>query len=538
MKMKTPRALSVLTIFTLSALALYGVQPADTLPGPKAAYSLNGSGKSSVSGPKAVIENGKPVPGFDGKENGAYFFDFGKHYSSDLRNITIPLNINKDKFPKITLCCWAKISNSMQRMYVLGNGTNKRNRCIITDYQDDKWRWGLNCGDDGILWGSPIVDEWTFIAAIYDSHAQEARLVINDKVFKSRATTGFGEEKLWVGALIGSIDEIKIYDRILTLAEIEALSGKPITEGAEALVIKDRYSADEKAKQLEESKVQVGGIFIVDENEMGVYSANDPASSTTAMLTKGDSIRVLEKLPMEWCKISFKDGKTGFVRRSSILSSAYQEGDNVMIFRAKHQLDKLLDLRRLNSWLIIGVMAIFLICVAIYFTRLDNLLLRLHRNRDEYSAGGSKNEASVPAYGNFLNKIYPVMRYPRYPLFTGVILGITMFVGAFWDAYEMNWFFNEGFNILPIGYDRPIHWFLYISCTLNLILILSWVVESFVIAGPVVGFLRIVILLILNLMIWLVTFCLLLLVAAIIIGLFVLKAVGSAATRRRVYYYD
>lgn len=467
--------------------------------------------------------------------NGSQSFDFGKHYSKTIRNKTIPLNINS--LEEVTLCCQAKLSFSMQRMYILGNGTDKRNRCIIAEYHDNQFRWGLLCGKDGILWGPPVIEDWTFVAAFYDSRNQEARLVVNDMVYAQRSTADNGEENLFVGAIVGSIEKIKIYDRLLTKNELEELSGIIITKNVDALAIKDRYAFREKRELAEENKVKEGDVFIVDANELEIRSKNDEASGVLAILTVGNTLRVLEKLENRWYHVSSGEGKSGFLRRSAILDETYPVGSNVTIFRAKRMIDNLLDLRNLNSWLIIAVIATIVVFTAIYFRRLDELLLKLRFNHDKFADQGSKNDSSKSRKQNFLRRIYPIRKWPSYPLLTGVLLGATVVIGAFWDAYEMEWFFNEGYNILPIGYNRPVHWFLYGSCLLNLFLIISWVTESFVIAGPVVGLIRILLLAILNFMTFLVTFCLILVMAAIIIVLMVLKGLASSG-RRRVYYYD
>lgn len=319
---------------------------------------------------------------------------------------------------------------------------------------------------------------------------------------------------------------------LLILSTID-IHGKPVDKQE----VKDKYSFKEIAEKAEDDKVKVGNVFIVDAKEMVVRSSKDEADTTVSILTSGDTIRVLAKFEKHWVKILFKEDRIGYLKQSNILSNAYPEGASVLKFRIKRWIGNLFDLSRLNSWFIIGVFAVILVFVVIYFRQLDNFLLRLRVNHDQNADGGSKTNAYKPRRQNFLNRIYPVKRWPFYPLLSGVLLGITFVIGAFWNSGEVEWFFNVGFNILPVGYDQPIHWFLYISCLLNLLLILSWVVESFVLGGPFVGLLRIAILFILNVMSFLVTFCLVLLVAALIIGLFVLKGLASSRTRR-VYYYD
>ncbi|NOU46185.1 MAG: hypothetical protein HOO86_03885 [Bacteroidales bacterium] len=536
--MKTTRTISVLLAFIIfSCLSGSNLQAKDNPAGLKASYPLNGSGNNALAGPKATILKGKVVAGYDGKPNGAYFFDFGKHYSKSLHNITIPVNVNTKMYPKLSMGCWVKAAFSMQRMFVLGNGTDSRNRCIIADYHDDQFRWGLLCGSDGVLWGPPVVDEWVFVMALYDAKAQEARLIVNDQVFASRSTAGDGEEKIFVGALIGAIDDINIFDQVLTQPEIESLSGKSITKNLDKLAIQDKYAYKDRLEKEKENKIQAGDVFVVDTKELQVKSTNDEAGNVAAILTTGDSIRVLDKLEKDWYKISFKDSMTGFVRRSAILDHAYPKGSNVLWFRVSQWLKSIFDFTKLNSWIMVAVFTIILFIIVRYYTSLDQALLRLHHKRDAYADGGSKSEPDWPRRKNFLHTIYPVEWFPPYPIFTGMILGATIFIAAFWDAHEMEWFFNDGFNLLPAGYDRPIHWFLYLSCIINVIVTLSWILESFVLGGPFVGLLRIFILLILNVMSLLVTFFLLALILIITIAIFGLRALGSMGNTRKVYYY-
>lgn len=305
----------------------------------------------------------------------------------------------------------------------------------------------------------------------------------------------------------------------------------------DTLASKNRHNYKERAKLAEENKVKEGDVFIVDVKELEIKSRTHDTADVSSILIAGDSLKVLEKLENHWCSVTSGGDKTGFLRRSALLEAAYHAGDNILLFRTKRLFSNLLDLRKLNSWIIVGIMAVLVVLVAIYFRRLDDLLLRLRFNHDKYANQGSKNGSVKTRSPNFLQRIYPVERWPSYPLLTGVLLGTTFVIGAFWDAGEMEWFFNEGFNILPVGYDLRIHWFLYGSCLLNLLLILSWVTESFVIAGPIIGILRITLLIILNFMTFLVTFCLILLVAALIIGLMILKGIASSGTRK-VYYYE
>lgn len=496
--------------------------------GPVAAYALDGSGTGSTAqAGKAKITGGRIVAGRDGKTGGAYSFEMGKSYDKNSHNILYPLDINARKIPQITITAWVKASNHYGRMYVFANGTDKRNRAVIIDNHDDQYRYGLQCGKDGVLYGSPVVDEWVFVAAIYDSKNQEARLVVNGTVFRSRAKTFDGEEKAFTGPISGAIDDIRIFDRILSQAEIEAISGIAITTDAEDLAIKDRYGYKERRKLEEENRIKVGDVYVVDAKDFKICDTTNYERSK-AMLTSGDTIKVIAKLNDGWYKVAYNGNKTGFVTRGTINKSAYPKGGSAFKHQFMYNFQHIFDFTKMRSWIIVVIFAILLFFIKKYFTTLDSYLLRLRKKGDAYADGGGKSAPS-PIRIHLLDKIYPVKRRPWYPMLTGVLLGATIFIGSFWNTYEMEWFYNEGFNLLPIGYDRPVHWFLYIMSMATILLTLSWIVESFYLGGPLVGLLRVVLLLIINFMTWLVTFFLLVLIAIIVVAIIALRVFGSAA---------
>lgn len=522
--MKKTKILNILISILVIMPVLSHSENSGKTAGSNAVYVFDGSGSSSG---KAKITGGKIVFGHDGKAGGASSFEMGKVYDKSNHNIIYPLDINARKIPQITITAWVKASNHYGRMFIFGNGTDKRNRAVIIDNHDDQYRYGLQCGKDGVLYGSPVVDEWVFVAAIYDSKNQEARLVVNGTVFRSRAKTFDGEEKAFTGPISGAVDDIRVFDRVLTQAEIEAISGIAITTDADDLAIKDRYSYKERRKEEEENRIKVGDVYVIDGKDFKINDTTNYERST-AMLTTGDTIKVIEKLKDGWYKVAFSGGRTGFVTRGTINKDAYPKGGSSFKHKFMYNFQHIFDFTKMRSWIIVIVFAIIIFFVKKYFTRLDSFLLRLRKGGDEYSDGGGKSSPS-PIRHHFLDKVYPVKRWPWYPMLTGVLLGATIFIGSFWDTYEMEWFYNEGFNLLPIGYDRPVHWFLYIMSMVTILLTLSWIIESFYVGGPLVGLLRVFLLLIINFMTWMVTFFLLVLLAIIVVAILALRIFGSAA---------
>lgn len=494
---------------------------------PFSAFPLDGNGQNlSPGGGKAIVKNGKTIAGHDGKQALAFSIT-DKNYGEHIRNIVYPINISPDKFNQLTITAWVKAENCYRKMYILGNGTNKYSRGLIVDTHDDVFRWGMNCGKDGILFGPPATNEWTFIALIYDNKNQAARMIVNNEVFSSRGTSHNVEEKVFTGAINGGIDDVRFFDHALSADELEAVSGIKLTSGTDDLAIKDRYDYREKRKQEEANKIKVGELYIVHNKDFRINNTTD-YKVVSAVLNEGDTFRIVSKEKENWYKIAFGNGKTGFTTRGNINKDAHLQGKSAFMHKLSYGFQHIFDFTKLTSWIIVIVFTIILFFVKKYFLQLDAYLVRLRKGGDEYADGGGKNDVT-PQRPNFLHRIYPVKRMQWYPLLTGMLLGATIFIGSFWDSYEMEWFYNEGFNLLPIGYDRPVHWFLYAMSMFTILLTISWIVESFVVAGPGLGLLRIFILLILNFMSLMVTFFLLVLVAIIIVVMIALWIFGSAA---------
>jgi hypothetical protein len=494
---------------------------------PFSVFPLEGNGQNIISGGgKATVKNHKTITGHDGTQALAFSIT-EKNYGDYIRNIVYPINISPDKFNQLTITLWAKVENCYRKMFIIGNGPDKYNRGLIVDTHDDMYRWGMNCGKDGILYGPPATNEWTFIALIYDNKNQAARMIINNEVFSSRGTSHNVDEKVFTGAMNGGIDDVRFFDHTLSAEEIEAVSGIKLTAGTDNLAIKDRYSYKEKRKQEEANKIKVGEVYVVHNKEFRVNNSTD-YKVTSAVLTEGDTFRIVSKEKDSWYKIAYRQGKTGFTTRGTINKDAHLQGESAFMHKLAYGFQHIFDFTKLTSWIIVVVFTIILFFVKKYFIRLDAFLLRLRKGGDEYADGGGKNDTSSER-PNFLRRIYPVKRMQWYPLLTGMLLGATIFIGSFWDSYEMEWFYNEGFNLLPIGYDRPVHWFLYAMSMITILLTISWIIESFVVAGPWIGLLRAFILLILNFMSLMVTFFLLVLVAIVIAVMIALWIFGSAA---------
>jgi hypothetical protein len=194
------------------------------------------------------------VEGHDGQA-----IQFGQ-YSA----LAVPLDIDPQSHPQLTITAWVKRDNTGANGYIAGTGNNKGIPYLLlrngqlTAMAGDQWRVNV----DGIK-HLPI-DEWTFVAGVWDHDAGTLRL----RSGSSEGKIDFGqpetvyEQKLWrhrdtslrrtvfIGAQDFSgfgwptktlqIDDVRIYGTALSDDELDALaSGVNVVAGAQLAETQD-----------------------------------------------------------------------------------------------------------------------------------------------------------------------------------------------------------------------------------------------------------------------------------------------------------
>jgi hypothetical protein len=170
-----------------------------------------------------------------GRTDNAYYFDGINDYISVSSSVA--------STPPYTICAWAKAaSNSgVAHRYILANG-GERNEyhgfSLSQDPETDEWTlYGRINGRGGYAAGSSISSEWVFLCASWDGtdDANSIKLYVNgqlaDEQTPSNISCGGSTLNLKIGNTAinanhyfqGSIDDIRIYDRILSLSEIGLL---------------------------------------------------------------------------------------------------------------------------------------------------------------------------------------------------------------------------------------------------------------------------------------------------------------------------
>lgn len=512
----------ILLIMIIMIPALYA-QDADLKKGLVASYPLDGkTGDITGKNKNGKLSKAVATEGHDGKAGGAFRFK-----SKPDSYITLPVNAGPEKLPIATITAWLQPRNSVSGFPVIACGGNKDSRALYLDHSEGIYYWFLQCGGDGEVRGPAVfTKKWVFVAMMYDGKNREARLVVGNELFKSKASIRRGDQGIVIGKYDGDIDDVRVYDRFLTLSELEALAGTKIKATQEDLVTVDRFAYKEERDKAEAAEVKPGDVYIVNTTDFVIHDSAG-GWGQKAVLKEGDTLHV-DSVAGKYLKVLYQGGEFGYVSRGTLLDSAYPEGGTSIVHTTKVTLKHIFDFTSIRSWIIVAICALILFAARKKFVKIDEVLNKLRR-KDIYSSGGSKSGALAEKQ-TILDKIFPFERFRWWPILPGAIAGIGLFVALIFNSRETEWFFAQGFQLIPAGYDRWVHWMLYSLEWVLLLFFIAIALESYVVTGPVIMWLRIIIILILNIMAFAVSIYLAVVVTAIFIIYIVLKALASSSS--------
>ena len=250
----------------MATAELIGFYPFDDAANPQADASSSGNDLTTGGTPPVYESDG----GFSG---GAYQFD-------GTGRLIVPININPGEKPQLTLGAWVKTDTLDPGLRkIMGSDDGGWDRTIGLDNRPDTepFRYTSFIGNGPPVFGTPgpeSVDEWTFIAAVYDEGAGEVTVYVDPDASTTddelglgvTEPTGFGDgaTSLSIGTIspvnnnegwLGAIDNAFVFDEALDAAAVESLRDG----GAAAL-----YALTAKA--------------LPSENLAAFYSFNDPGS--------------------------------------------------------------------------------------------------------------------------------------------------------------------------------------------------------------------------------------------------------------------
>ena len=499
-----------------------------------AKYPLGANARDfSNNGNNGTLNNAVAVTDRNGASGKATHFETK---NNTYGNLKVPLNINPAKVPQLTIAFWIKFDRLLGSLHVLSMGDENKQRSLSTQLEDGYPVWRLGCGKRGEVCGSRITSDWTFVAVVYDQPNGAVRLIINNEVFSSRTEIRDSKLNPVFGNFPGSIDDIRIYKRILSLSEIEEIYGSEIDVNAKKYAIIERKDFRKEKELKEKNDLDSLRSRIVVAKDLDIYDP-EKYGYKIDFLNVGDSLQIIE-MKDDRAIVSYKDKKKGSVGYNSLYKYTRYIDESGLKRKVSFLLDEIFDYKKLRSWIIIGTLAVLLVLVFRFFEEIDNLFMWFKKDKTAQASGG-KNDAVVKEHKpSVFSKLFPINGFRTWPLYIGVIIAVLILVTMLFDRHEAEWFLNKGISLIPNHYEVPVHWVLWGGTIFVLIMTIILLIESLTIAGPIGGTLRFIFLLFVNFIMLIIAFYLFLLfliICAVIIGLFLLSSLGS---RRRYRYTE
>jgi hypothetical protein len=203
--------------------------PSGLLEGLVAYYPFNGNANDeSGNGKDGTVFGADLTTDRFGNADRAYEFDGISDY------IYAPVDIRQSTIPQLTMTAWASLRDSTRTGWggrVVSHDNGGFQRTFGVDTRGGGFGWSAFAGTGEVLGYHPVTfDEWTFLAVTYDLINESVTLHVNDQSYSKEGICGDALDFIRIGSnptygeyFGGSIDEVRIYDRILSEAEIAAL---------------------------------------------------------------------------------------------------------------------------------------------------------------------------------------------------------------------------------------------------------------------------------------------------------------------------
>jgi len=431
---------------------IFPQKSADLQKGLVGYYSFSDNEATDESGNEnnGIVDGVNHEKDVSGERNGSY------KWNDEDDNIKLPINISASEMPKVTLCAWV-YPIRYGEIVVISNDDRYGDRKIFSQKGDRSYFWCISDGKGGSIGKTKLeFRKWTFIAATYDETNKTASIYVNGKKTTGKTRMDMSANYTLIGAnprgnddFEALIDEVRIYDRILSQNEIEEIQN-----------LKPKVDNFEKQKKHR--------IYIPEQDNLIVRSEPSVEASIIGKLSTQDTLRSEVQVPSkggkynEWLKIDL-DGKVGYVQLSYLNATSIEEV-NLSEFEkmAKEYMDW-------SSWKFWVMMIVFLIIGfggSLKFESIDGLLERLTKSGYD---------------GN-------VAFFPIVTAFSGFLFA---FIILFWQD-EIEYYLGDNFSFWPAGYGFGA-WLVWIVLAINLIAFLLLLYESVTCGSIFHGIIRLVI---------------------------------------------
>jgi len=385
-----------------------------------------------------------------GERNGSY------KWNDEDDNIKLPINISATEMPKVTLCAWV-YPIRYGELVVISNDDRGGDRKIYTRKGDGKYIWVVSDGKGGSIGETKLeFRKWTFIAATYDETNKTASIYVNGKKTSGKTRMDMSTNYTLIGAsprgnddFEALIDEVRIFDRILSKSEIDEIQN-----------LKPKVDNFEKAKKHR--------IYIPEQDNLIVRSEPSIEASIIGKLSTQDTLRSEIQVPSkggkynEWLKIDL-DGKVGYVQLSYLNATSIEE---VNLSEFEKLAKEYMDWSSWKFWVMMIVFLVVGIGGSLKFEFIDGLLERFTKSGYD---------------GN-------VAFFPIVTAFSGFLFA---FFILFWQD-EIQYYLSDNFSFWPSGYGFGA-WLVWIVLVINLIAFLLLLFESVTCGSVFHGIIRLVI---------------------------------------------
>lgn len=223
-----------LVVFMFSFTFAVSAQKEELMNKVYAHYPLDGStvdnGPNHLDGDK-ISEDLSTEDRFGNEDSALSFSEKGD-------SLSLPVNINPEKMPELTIALWLKLENVSELSTIFSNSDGSFARSLMVDGRKSRPRLSVSSGSDQQVYGgiSIPLDKWIFTAVSWNAESGQLSLYFADqnKNFSSISTNNInpkeGNDFITLGEnnssgdwFKGSMDQLMIWDQILTVDEVRSL---------------------------------------------------------------------------------------------------------------------------------------------------------------------------------------------------------------------------------------------------------------------------------------------------------------------------
>jgi len=154
-------------------------------------------------------------------------------------SITLPVNINPDIMPRITVALWLRVEETAGINTILSHNDGGFDRSIIIDSRKSSPLFSVFAGDNQKVYGGMNIprNKWFFAAVSWNAENEKVSLYLIDQnknfsvISTNNINPGQGKEFITLGEnpasgdfYIGAMSQLMIWDQILSMEEIKSLA--------------------------------------------------------------------------------------------------------------------------------------------------------------------------------------------------------------------------------------------------------------------------------------------------------------------------